>query len=175
MPRETKRTTYEAAWAQADYEVGANIQATDDDTVHGDKIHYNISQHYYLGRDTGDADAACFATEAFRITEWGQLMIVRDLDGCTHFKNGVAELNYTLLVQATDSQGLSDSGNVTIQVVDANTKPQLDDVSVEIAEDLSVGSTVTTFVGTDADDDTLTYSLQVTKLAHDTRFRIPVE
>ena len=56
-------------------------------------------------------------------------------------------------------------GNVTIQVVDANNKPQLGDVQETIAEDLSVGSTVTTFVGTDADEDTLTYSLQVTNFA----------
>ena len=133
--------------------------ATDDDTAQGDSIVYNITNHYYVGGDTGDAPASCFSEPAFAISGGGQIMLLRSVEGCVLYDSGTA-LVYRMNVSATDTSGLSDTANVTVTVVDANSKPSIDDVSVSVSESASIGDVVTTFVATDADGDDLTYALQ---------------
>ena len=125
---------------------------------------YNITEHLYLSGDTGDAPSSCFSDgEAFRITKQGQLLLLRDLTGCTTYSDTTGQvLHFNMTLVATDSGGLTATTNVAVVVVDANTKPSLADVSVSLGELASVGATVTTLVATDTDDDGLTYALMTT-------------
>ncbi|SHJ79148.1 Cadherin domain-containing protein [Rubritalea squalenifaciens DSM 18772] len=68
--------------------------------------------------------------------------------------------NYQLAVTATDAGGLSDTVSVSVSVIDVNEAPTAANGSGSIAEDATVGSTVTTVSASDSDaGDTLSYSI----------------
>ena len=134
FPDVVRRTTYEDAYDNGDYEVGAKVVADDDDT--DDVVIYNITDHLYEGMHTGDAPYSCFQTKAFRITKQGQLMLLRSLQGCTTYDTTTnIALNYTVEITATDSTGLTDTVVATVTVVDGNSKPTIDDVSVSVSDE----------------------------------------
>ncbi len=65
---------------------------------------------------------------------------------------------YTLTVQVTDSLGATATATVTINV-DENQPPVAEDVTFTVKEDAANGTAVGTYAASDADDDTLTYSM----------------
>ena len=71
--------------------------------------------------------------------------------------------SYTLTVQASDSNGGTDTATVNIAVtdVDENAAPEFgsSSYSFSVAENAATGAAVGTVSATDADDDTLTYSI----------------
>ena len=121
MPHSNRSTT-EAAWTNGEYEVGAVLEPTDDDTANGETLSCAIVSHDYL---TSGVDA-CTDSEAFSMTSDCQISLTRDLAGC----NGYF---YQMTTQATDdspSALTSDPATVTIKVFDSNFKPVIYDFSV---------------------------------------------
>ena len=74
------------------------------------------------------------------------------------------DASYTLTVQADDGDGGSATTTVNVAVadVDGNTVPSFDTstYSLSVAEDAVTGTVVGTVSATDADDDTLTYTIE---------------
>ncbi len=67
---------------------------------------------------------------------------------------------HSVVVQATDQGGLSDTATMTVDVGDANEAPVLADGTFSISEDATIGTALGTLSATDPDDeDSLTYSL----------------
>lgn len=69
-----------------------------------------------------------------------------------------------MTITATDSSGLEDQGVLRVRVVTSNRRPSFDTSSgwnsATVTEGAAMGTSVTTAIATDADDDSLTYSLE---------------
>ena len=78
---------------------------------------------------------------------------------------------YTVTITATDPDGLTDSVDLTITVLNVNRPPQVDDQQISARGD---GTTPITLTGSDPDQDTLTFSI-VTQPVHGTIGGTPPE
>ncbi len=131
----------------ADTNIGSAVSATDPDT--DDTLTYSLS----------GADAASFSINSTN----GQLRTSAALDYET-------KTSYTVRITVSDSE-LTDTIDVTINVtnVDENRAPSFTDGNTTtrlVAENTASGQDIGTAVAaTDADDDTLTYSLEGTDAA----------
>ncbi len=68
---------------------------------------------------------------------------------------------FTLIINVQDTQGLSDTATITINLTDENEAPVLTDAAFSINENLALGSRVGTVIASDPDmGDSLTYSIQ---------------
>ena len=128
--------------------IGTPITATDPDS--GDTLTYSLRR--------GDKDAFSIDPNT------GQLRTKADLDYET--KNAYTDL----AVRATDSTGLTGSTRVTINVTDGGNRAPVftdgDSTTRSIAENTASGENIgNAFAATDADNDTLTYSLSGTDAA----------
>ena len=128
--------------------IGTAVDATDADS---DTLTYSL----------GGTDAASFSI----VTTSGQLQTSASLDYET-------KTSYTVTVSVSDGNGGSDSITVTINVTDVsegtNNAPVFDDTTAtrSVAENTASGENIGTAVAaTDADNDTLTYSLGGTDAA----------
>ena len=124
----------------SDTNIGSAVAATDPDN---DTLTYTLS----------GADATSFSINGTS----GQLQTKAALDHET-------KASYSVTVTATDGKGSNDSITVTINVTDANDAPVFTDISplriVVVPENTPSGTNIgAAITATDADNDTLTYSL----------------
>ena len=145
----TTRTVAEDTASGVD--IGSAVSATDDDD--GDTLSYSL----------GGTDESSFSIDSSS----GQLRTSAALDYET-------KTSYSVTITVTDGKGGSDSISVTINITDVdesptNNVPTFTDgdsttrtVAENTATDTNIGSAIT---ATDADDDTLTYSISGTDSA----------
>ena len=143
---------------EGDYDIGNPLFATDAD---GDSVNYSLS----------GTDAVLFHTYVFGKTINGQIQSYVQLTTRGWSLHEANKSSFTVIVTASDRNGGSDSITVTINVEDAaetpaNTAPTFTDgtsTTRSIAENTASGQNIGTAVtATDADNDTLTYSLSGT-------------
>ena len=126
-------------------DIGTPVAATDPDN---DTLEYSL----------GGTDASSFDINSTN----GQLRTSASL-------NYESRSSYSVTISVSDGNGGSDSITVTINVTDANDAPTLTDgtsTSRSVAENTAAGNNIGTAVAaTDADDDTLTWTLGGTDAA----------
>ncbi len=124
------------------------VKATD---VNGDEISYSISAN---------------SDGLFEITKDGDLSLVtgKTLDFET-------KKSHTITVEVTDSK-LTASAQITINVTDENATPVITAETFIVAEDIESTEEVGTVMATDADNDSLTYSITSTVPENTSLFEI---
>ena len=143
---------------EGDYDVGDPLFATDAD---GDSVTYSLS----------GTDAGLFHTYVFGKTVNGQIQSHVQLTTRGWSLHNANKSSFTVVVTASDRNGGSDSITVTINVTDEteNNAPVFTDgtsTTRSIAENTASGQHIgTALSATDADNDTLTYTLSGTDAA----------